>query len=469
MNKSFGRSNIRRVFELAFFFSIFLACGAGSLFAQSAPQTYVTNNGIIMERVSDEDIKEVERLNEEAEIEDEIEREKRLAQSQELDLEEGDIEDADEIDELFGEESEGDVEKPVTTPTTEIVKVDAKNKPVEFSGELNAELGGYVWFYPWEKTKPLATFSNILKFIGRPRTDFYVYGSFLTQFPQMDFGVYELYFDYTLFGTADISAGKRDISWSLSRMLTTNIIDEKCSVITSEDAANKPKRKTSDSKFSLALTVPFLSYFSAKGVAQYESNAIEEEMPDYVSLAGKLEANIGKISVSVLGKRWAKADSLGFDPCVGVEVISTILGQNSNMFVQGLAHISSDSVNLSRAKWTVGVYKYFEAPIMLGLSFEYQGIWGKKEISNGSSIGQFKGIQHLLAAEIGWSHFIFTKKWTFGCKWFHDTRNDYGTVFPVITVAEILPHLDFKTSAPVYYGSQEKYGFVFELVLNLKY
>ncbi|MCR5046266.1 MAG: hypothetical protein K6A42_06790 [Treponema sp.] len=419
-----------------------------------------------MEKLPDEDVQEVERLNEEAELEDQLERE-RQDELNAVNVE--DVEEADAIDELFGDESEGDVDAPVVTPTTEIVKVDAKNKPVEFSGDLNAELGGYVWLYPWESTKPLATFSNVLKFIGRPRTDFYVYGSFLTQFPEMDFGVYELYFDYTLFGTADISAGKRDISWSLSRMLNTNLIEEKCSVISSEDAANKPKRKTSDSKFTLAATIPILSYASVKGLAQYESNAIEDEMPNYVSILGKLEGYIGKFSVSVLGKRWAKSDALGFDPCVGMEVISTLLGKNSNMFVQGLMHISTSSCRISRTKWTAGVYKYFENPVMLGLSFEYQGVWGSKEISNSGSIGQFKGVQHLFASEIGWSRFIWSKKWTFGCKWFHDTGNDYGTVFPVIVVEEVLPHLDFKTTAPIYYGSQKKYGFVFELVLNLKY
>lgn len=463
MNKSFERSNIRRVFALAFFFSIFLVFGNGNFFAQ----TYVTNNGIIMERVAEEDVKEAERLNEESELEDEKERE-RLAESGDADiLPEGETDDS--IDELFADDAEGDTEGAVNTPTTEIVKVDAKNKPVEFSGDLNAELGGYVWFSPWEKTKPLATFSNILRFIGRPRSDFYVYGSFLTQFPKMDFGVYELYFDYTLFGKADISAGKRDISWSLSRMLNTNIIDDKCSVITSEDAANKPKRKTTDSKFSLIATVPILSYCSIKGVAQYESNEMEDEMPDYVSVAGKFEVNIGKFSVSVLGKRWAKAAEHGYDPCVGMEVISTLLGQNSNMFVQGFAHFSPRGGDLTRAKWTMGVYKYFENPIMLGLSFEYQGIWGKEQIANGAAVGQFKGLQHLFAAELGWSRFIFTKKWTFGFKWFHDTGNDYGTLFPVITVEEVLPHLDFKTTAPIYYGSQNKYGLVFELALKLKY
>lgn len=463
MNKSFERSNIRRVFALAFFFSIFLVFGNGKFFAQ----TYVTNNGIIMERVAEEDVKEAERLNEEAELEDEKERE-RLAESGDADISPEDETD-DSIDELFADDAEGDTEGAINTPTTEIVKVDAKNKPVEFSGDLNAELGGYVWFQPWEKTKPLAVFNNILKFIGRPRSDFYVYGSFLTQFPRMDFGVYELYFDYTLFGKADISAGKRDISWSLSRMLNTNIIDEKCAVITSEDAANKPKRKTTDSKFTLIATVPILSYCSIKGLAQYESNAMEDEMPDYVSVAGKFEMNFGKVSASVLGKRWAKADAQGYDPCFGIELFSTILGQNSNLFIQCLAHISPSSHNFTRAKWTTGIYKYFENPIMLGLSFEYQGVWGREQVTNGSSIGQFKGLQHLFAAEVGWSRFIFDKKWTFGCKWFHDTGNDYGTLFPVIVIEEILPHLDFKTTAPIYYGSQNKYGFVFEVVLNLKY
>lgn len=469
----FKRLNTRRVFGLAFFFSIFLAFGASDFFAQ----TYVTNNGIIMERLPEEDIKEVERLNEEAEIEDELERERRselTAAGENYDVEE-DIEGPDAIDELFGEDAEGDTDKAVTTPTTEIVKVDAKNKPVEFSGDLSAELGGLAWFYPWEDTKPVATFSNTLKFIGRPRSDFYVYGSFLTQFPQMDFGVYELYFDYTLFGTADISAGKRDISWSLSRMLNTNIIDEKCAIITSEEALKKEKRKTSDSKFTFAITVPVLSYASVKTLAQYESNALEDEMPDYVSLAAKVEGYVGKFTISVLGKRWAKMDPYRYDPCAGLEVVSTILGKDSNVFAQGLIHFAPMDKEISRAKFTMGIYKYFESPIMLGLAFEYQAIWGRRQLPKDSlPIGQYEGLQHLFAAEVAWSHFFFTKKWTFGCKWFHDTRGEngagyYGTLTPGIQISEILPHLDFKTTAPVYYGSQEKYGLVFELVLNLKY
>lgn len=481
MKEVFGHSNLRRALAPAFFFSIILIFCGQSLFAQ----TYVSNNGIIMERLPDEDVREVERLNEEAEAEDALARkiaaEKKLASEQAQEDDTEDIEEADAIDELFGEESEGDTNDAVITTTTEIVKIDKKDKPVEFSGDLSAELGGLVWFYPWENTKPVATFSNTLKFIGRPRTDFYVYGSFLTSFPEMDFGVYELYFDYTLFGTADISAGKRDISWSLSRMLNTNIIDEKCAIITSEEALKKEKRKTKDSKFTFAITVPVLSYASVKTLAQYESNALEEEMPDYVSLAAKVEGYVGKFTVSVLGKRWAKMDLNRYDPCAGLEIVSTILGKNSNVFAQGLFHFNPSAKNMSRSKFTMGIYKYFENPVMLGLSFEYQAIWGRKELNKKNTdtgvvegIGQYEGFQHLFAAEIAWSRFIFTKKWTFGCKWFHDTRGEkaagfYGTITPGIQISEILPHVDFKTTSPIYYGSQVKYGLVFELALNLKY
>ncbi len=206
MIKSFGLSSIRRATAPAFFFSVLFALGAFGA-RELGAQTYVTNNGIIMERVAEEDVREVERLNEESEAEDERERarlaELRAAGEAEGDSEQEateDIEEADAIDELFGDDSEGDTETAVTTPTTEIVKIDKKDKPVEFSGDLSAELGGYFYLYPWKKSKPFATFSNTLKFVGRPRNDFYVYGSFVTSFPEMDFGVYELYFDYTLFG-----------------------------------------------------------------------------------------------------------------------------------------------------------------------------------------------------------------------------------------------------------------------------
>ena len=474
----------------AFFFSIFLAFFGQGLFAQ----TVVTNNGIIMERVSEEDVKEAERLNEESEAEDARARALLAAQKDaESEDDTEDLEEADSIDELFGDENEGDSDSAVVTPTTEIVKIDKKDKPVEFSGELKAELGGYVWFKPWQQTKPLASFSNILRFIGRPRTDFYVYGSFLTSFPEMDLGVYELYFDYTLFGRADISAGKRDISWGHSRMLDTNILDDKPSIISGEDAVKRKDRKTTDSKFTFSAVVPIFSYASIQAVAQYESQSMHEDtIQDYVSFAARADFNISKFSIGVLGKRWANSDadnySFRFDPCVGGEIISTVLGKNSNLFAQGLVHYSFEDNNVSRVRWSAGVYKYFSNPIMLGFSFEYQGVWGRDEkytstysYTNDEATGkliktevsrtidQYEGYEHLFAAELGWSRFIFHKKFTFGCKWFHDYRGEYGVVTPGLTIDEILPHLDFKSTAPIYYGSQEKYGLVFELVLNLKY
>ena len=433
-----------------------------------------------MERVAEEDIEQAERLNEESEKEDKEERARRAstnAEAYEEELAEGaeNIDGADAIDDLFGEESEGDTEKAVTTPTTEIVKVDAKNKAVEFSGTLSAELGGVAWFYPWEDTKPVATFSNTLKFVGRPRSDFYVYGSFLTQFPQMDFGIYELYFDYTILGVVDLSAGKRDINWGHSRQLQTNLIDYSSSVASGEKILNPDKRTTDDSRFTLSISVPILSYASIQTIAQYQSRVLEEELPDYISLDGKIEVNLKKVSLSLLGKRWANQDITRLTPCVGGEIVSTILGKDSNLFAQGLVHFSTTDKKVTRARGTIGVYKYFENPIMLGGSFEYQFIWDKDDYNPDEdeglkhSIFNPKNYQHLFAAELFWSHYIFTKKWTFGCKWYHDYIQDYGIVTPGITVENVLPYLDFKTTAPIYYGSQEKYGLVFELVLNLTY
>ena len=485
MYKSFELLNIRRVFRLAFFFSIFFVFAGQVFFAQ----TSVSQTGIIMEKVADEDVKEVERLNDEAVAEDEAERQRRLSQQNETE----DLEEDDSIDELFGDDAEGDTEHAVSTPTTEIVKIDAKNKPIEFSGNLKAELGAYIYAYPYDESKPVATFRNILKFIGRPTTDFFVYGSLLTAFPKMDFGIYELYFNYTMFGRADLSAGKRDISWSLSRMLNTNIIDEKTSVIVNNDPEKKKAREqrtTNDSKFTVSLTVPFLSYFSLQAVAQYETDTITGiSIGEYISCAAKIEGTIKNVSVAFLAKRWATADEYQYDPCFGMEVVSTALGKNSNMFAQGLVHFSDINNVVSRVKWTTGIYKYFEAPIMLGLAFEYQGVWGSKRISSvdlhsqldatqketektasvSEEISQYEGFQHLFAAQIGWGHWIGGKKWTFGLDWFHDLRGEYGSITPGVQINSIIKYTDLKLAVPIYYGTQRKYGVVFEVILNLDY
>ncbi len=489
MQKSFGTEflNLRRVFGLAFFVSILFFAGSPDLLAQ----TYMSNNGIIMERVSDEDVEQAERLNDEAEEEDKKERE-RLARESKDEGEEAlpEIEEGDEIDELFGEESEGDIEGAVTMPTTETVKIDSKKKPVEFSGNLNADLGAYLYAYPYNKSSPIAIFRNTLKFTGRPATDFFVYGSFLTAFPEMDFGIYELYFNYTMFGRADLSAGKKDISWGLSRVLDTNIIDDEITkVIADDEEKYRKNRTTDDGKFTLSLNVPILSYASVQALAQYETNTITGiSVGNYISIAGKVEASIKNVSVAVLGKRWASADDYRYDPCAGLEIISTALGKNSNMFAQGLVHFSDMDNVVSRVRWTGGIYKYFANPIMLGIGIEYQGIWGRSDVyaaklssqlddaqkemyktKSGTKISQYKGFQHLFSVQVAWSRFIMDKKWTFGLDWFHDTRGEYGSVMPGLIIENIIKYTDFRLAVPIYYGSERKYGVVFEVKLNLDY
>lgn len=274
-------------------------------------------------------------------------------------------------------------------------------------------------------------------------------------------------------------------------MLNTNIIDEKTSVIVNNDPEKKKEREqrtTNDSKFSVSLNVPFLSYFSLQTVAQYETNTITGiSIGDYISCAGKIEGTIKNVSIAVLGKRWASADEYQYDPCVGMEVVSTALGKNSNMFAQGLVHFADYGV--SRVKWTTGIYKYFEAPMMLGLAFEYQGVWGKRRISSidlhsqlddtqteyaktasvSEEVSQYKGFQHLFAAQIGWGHWIGDKKWTFGLDWFHDVRGEYGSITPGIQINSLIKYTDLKLAVPFYYGNQRKYGVVFEVILNLDY
>lgn len=482
---------------------IFSSLSRVSIFAQSAsgkssssPTTVISTNGIIMpvpvtEKVDDEDVKRIEILDKEAAEE----YERSLENSSSADA--LSQEDSDDIDALFGDVE--DLEEPVSTATTEIVKVDPKGKPITFSGSLKSELGGYVWLEPLEKTKPLASFRHILAFTGRPSSDFFVTGSLLMDFQDMkdgqeiDIGLYELYFDYTLFGLVDIVAGKRDVSWSLSRMLDTNILDDEGYFMYSDGRAVpieigqdeilqeifiKRDRTTSDSKFTLSLNIPIFSYASVQGIAQY--HALTNEFSNHnLSVAGKVEGSIEKISLAFLAMKWPnnniRPDVKSGDtvvttpnpnPVVGFEAVTTIFGKKSNMFVQGLFHLDGSSeVKLNRMRFSSGAYKYWENPVMLGVAFEYQGIWDNAY----SSIEKFGQWQHYFAAQISWSHFIFEKKWTFGCEWFHDCRQDYGTLLPVICVENVLKYTNLRFAFPVYYGTQKKYGIIFEVILNLDY
>lgn len=488
------------LFAAVFLFSSLFRIPA---FAQSAARkpsssssnstTSVSRNGIILsapvtEKVDDEDVKRIEMLD------------KETAEEYEMSSENGTSphNDSDDIDALFVDSE--DTEDPISTATTEIVKVDSKGKPINFSGSLKSELGGYLWFDPLEKTKPLANFRNILSFTGRPSSDFFVTGSLLMDFQDMkdgqeiDIGLYEIYFDYTLFGLVDIMAGKRDVSWSLSRMLDTDILDDEGYFMYAGDTVVpieigqdeilqeifiKRDRTTSDSRFTLSMNIPIFSYGSIQGVAQY--HALTGGFSNHnISVAGKVEGSIGKFSLSILAMKWPnnniRADEKSGDsvivttpnpnPAVGFEAVTTIFGKKSNIFVQGLFHLDGSSeVNLNRMRFSSGAYKYWENPIMLGVAVEYQGIWDNAY----SSTGKFGQWQHYFAAQVSWSHFILNKKWTFGCEWFHDCRQEYGTVLPVLVVENVMKYTNLRFAFPIYYGSQKKYGMIFEVILNLDY
>ena len=459
--KFLGRENLP--VALVFFMATFSLANLHSQQNSSSGETRleISNNGIIenrTERVSEEDVLRIQSLNEES-----------MAEYGGFSVPESD----EDFDSLF--EGDGDLEDSVVATTTETVKVDEKGKAVSFSGELKAELGGYVWLMPWEKTRPLATFRNVLKFTGRPFTDFFVTGSLLTDFPKMDIGVYELYFGYTIFGLVDVSAGKRDLSWSLSRMLDTDILDDKKekknSVIYDQDQVleevfNVKNRSTDDGRFTVSVNVPIFSYGSIQGVAQYdnlESDVLDDKVSlGNVSVAGKIEGSIGKFSLAFFAKRW-EADA-NLNPALGLEFVSTAFGKNSNLFIQGLVHVEPSNY-VDRGRISAGIYKYWENPVMLGLAFEYQTIWDEDY----GSIEKWRQWQHFFAAQVAWSHFILNKKWTFGVEWFHDCRENYGTIFPVMRIENVIRYTDFRMAAPIYYGSTKKYGLIFELILNLKY
>lgn len=504
MRTAISKSFFRRALALATAF-LFSSSFRVLVFAQSAEEvsspsssaTVISDNGIILsvpvtEKVDDEDVKRIEILDEEEAEEYERSREDSFSEGE---ISEGE---SDDIDALFGDSE--DIETPLSTVTTEIVKVDAKDKAITFNGSLKAELGGYIWLDPLEKTKPLASFRNVLGFTGRPSPDFFVTGSLLMDFQdmkdgqEMDIGLYELYFNYTLFGLADVAAGMRDISWSLSRMLDTNILDDE-GYFDYKDGKPFPieigqdeilqeifikrDRTTSDSKFTLSVNIPIFSYASIQGIAQY--HPLTSEFSNHnLSVAGKVEGLIGKISLAFLAMKWPnnniKPDGKSGDtvvvttpnpnPVVGFETVSTVFGKNSNMFVQGLFHLDGESESkLSRMRFSSGVYKYWENPLMLGVAFEYQGIWDNAY----SSMEKFGQWQHYFAAQVAWSHFIFGKKWTFGCEWFHDCRQEYGTVLPVIRVENIIKYTDLRFAFPIYYGTQKKYGIIFEVILDLDY
>lgn len=375
--------------------------------------------------------------------------------------------DSSELDSLFNDSK--DVEA-VVTPTVEVEK-PKENNGIIFTGNIATKLGGNIWFAPYDM-EPGATFESTISFTCRPTDYFSMKGTVLAAFPEMALELYELYFDYVMWGRAYLSAGKKRISWGHARIFDSNILDDESDTVTDPEKLLQPRPKSDlKSLFNLSLTAPFphgvvggLVMFDP--ILLYETSDNKYHLEKFtekdLAYAGFVEVSVGPVAFNIFAKKWATNDPWSFFPAVGAE-LSYTLG-DLNIFLQYFSHLKRNAdftaVTVPRSKGTASIYSYWPET-KIGLIVEYQVIYDES----------FTGdkVAHYFAAQFGMKR-IFDTPISPALKWFHDlNKENYGTLIPGIGLSDILPSTTLKIGFPIYYGTKEKYGLALELSLNINY
>ena len=331
--------------------------------------------------------------------------------------------------------------------------------PFTISGRLKAEVGaGYVWdSIGGNAFSGYFDFENYLAFTARASRNLSVTGEFLTEFPDFDFSLNQIYFDYRLFDRIYVTGGKRQYKWGYVRLL-----DDEDEYETDDGAANTGRFQPNilyDSKkhISARVIVP-VSVFSFTGVAMFPLDEVDSAISssgDYLgvsrlSFALSAEARIKRVTVNLFGRKFSRGESYE-NPIVGIEAKTSVFGVDLYAHTQVRVAGALEAITFKRegyekittvagAQWT-----WEKTRPVVALCLEYQNAWNAQEASFVNRLAFVGAVSKLGPGE----------RITAGVEWNHNITDACGDITPGIIISGILPHARWKTAAEIYYGEDE--------------
>ena len=380
----------------------------------------------------------------------------------------------EDIDSLFEDTSDtGAIVTPVSAKPVECES--EKKKGIIFTGSLDPRLGGYVWFNPYD-VLPAAVFESKVSFKSRPIDSFSMNGTLLVSFPQMQLGLYELYFTYSIFDIAFITAGKKEFQWGNSRMFDTNILDDKNDYkYSAEEILYDNPLDINKSKFSVMMSIPFWKFNLVGLVTHYKyddkvewSNYSYSDFINDLSYAAKFEANLWNVSFDIFWKYWANNDSHGFDPAFGAD-LNFQLG-DFHFYTQFFTHFNNrtEKITFPRTKGTASIWWYTQEKVNLGFCLEYQCIYDWYGYGTTEPLEPGEYFKQYLAFEGVWGR-ICGSQFSLVLKSLHNFYERKGTVVPGVKIHDLFPCADLDFGIPVNYGSDSNIGIAIQLKLNINF
>lgn len=392
----------------------------------------------------------------------------------ESELEAGIPDEMDDLDDIFS--TPEDTTPIITEPEPQKDEIPQSRRGIVFSGNLNARLGGEI-YYPIEESQPGAVFESKLGFSARPTDYFSIKGTILVKFPEMELGLYELYMNYNFWNFAYVMAGKKELTWGNSKIFDTNILDDESNYeYNPEDLLLNKTTKMKNSKFAIQVDVPVWK-FNLEGLVYYEQFEKSTELDPQASIgnlcyAAKLDANLRNCAFDVFWKTWADKDPNRYPQAIGCD-LNFQLGE-LHIYGQYFTHLQelNGKIQNPRSKGTASLWWATRDKANLGFVLEYQIVYDWYGLDNPNPEAEdwdsSKYIKQYLAFQGVWAR-IGGSRFTAAVKYFHDFYEQYGTVIPGIKIHDIVPSADLDIGIPVYYGSKQKVGIAVQVTLNLDY
>ena len=365
----------------------------------------------------------------------------------------------DEIDSMFEDSSDslGTESGPVT-----VAAATSPLSNIVFNGNIKATLGYIHKIQPEREKTPYASFYATLGFTARPSSVFCLKGDVYAKFPDMEWDVKTLYFDYILLDRVYLTAGRTDTKWGNSFIFDTNILDDTFYDKTDSSVLSTDDDDDDFSKdfFGIA-TVP-LGKGEIQAIAQYYYKDKEQKLDkENLSFAGSIEYPLGLFSLKAFVKTWPDVlvRKQNITPAVGLELSGDFFDWHVNLWGKVHTDVPDKKILYSSYTWKkedfdyakfvggVGrLWQFGKEGQKIGFVSEFETVFDNTDKLNGSEV------TNNVALTASWRH-IAGGIVSANLQWFHNLDDSFGSVIPSLSFSG-LPHGTVSLLVPVFYGNQ---------------
>lgn len=373
----------------------------------------------------------------------------------------GGSDEMDDLDSMFEDSSDsvGTESTPVASTASPSINSPVGN--IVFNGSVKANLGYIQKFLPEKDKSPYASFYASIGFTARPSPVLCLKGDVLAKFPDMEWDVRTLYFDYILLDRIYLTGGRTGTKWGNSFIFDTNILDDATLSVGDSSVLDTDDDDDFCKDFFGIATIP-IGRGEIQALAQYYYSGPKQKLDkEFISFAGSVEYPFGMFSLKAFARNWPSAitKTQPISPVVGLEFSGDLLGWHLTTWGKLHTKVPDKKIlytsytwkkeDFDYAKFVGGVsrlWQFGKAGQKIGFVSEFETVFDNRDKENGSivtnSVGFIGSWRHIAGGIV-----------SANVQFFHNIDDTYGSVIPSLSFSG-LPHGTVSFLVPVFYGDQ---------------